>query len=78
MVEAFLLNDDSEYLEIEISPRGRYLHLILRQEEPLDIIETDERFKLLPLFPDGVTGQQKKKILPLFQTWHANYSHLYP
>jgi hypothetical protein len=48
VVEIFFLNDAGQYLEVEVSPRGRYLFLLLDGERN-DVLST------LPVFPDGVT-----------------------
>jgi hypothetical protein len=47
VVELFLLNDDNEYLEIEVSPHGRYILLLLDGER-------NTVLHSLPLFPNGV------------------------
>ena len=47
VAEIFFLNDEDEYLEIEINPQGKYLLILL------DGYRTT-RLSLLPLFPDGV------------------------
>lgn len=48
VVEAFFLNDLNEYLELEFSPRGRYLILLLDGYR-------NTLLSKLPLFPDGVS-----------------------
>jgi len=46
VVEAFFLNEEGRYLEVEFSPRGRYIVLMLTGERK-DALHT------LPLQPNG-------------------------
>ncbi len=46
-MEAFFLNDDNQYLEVEISARGRFFLLLLNGARH-DVLHT------LPLHPQGV------------------------
>lgn len=75
-MEAFFLNSESEeYLELEISPRGRYILLLLKGAR------TDKLYNL-PLFPDGVALRNPcldpgtKQLLPsrdhCRKTWTAS------
>ena len=46
-MEAFLLNDNDEYLEMEFSPQGLYLFIMLDGYRNAMLTN-------LPLYPDGV------------------------
>ncbi len=48
MIELFFANDEGQYMELEVSPRGRYQYIFLDQYK-------NEVLTTVPVYPQGVT-----------------------